>query len=129
MKRLLFAVILLLSITSSKAQSESYWNAVEINYKFNNTWSGWKTLEAPIFVILDFDAHRVVIHSNKIQIIDHAQLRHYSGKDYDLYTAVGTDSDYLSIELNLYLYKTFIVVKIIYPDYEYKYKIIPRPDN
>lgn len=129
MKRLLFVVILLLSITSSKAQSESYWNAVEINYKFDNIWSGWQTLETPIVVILAPDACRLVIYSNKIQIIDHAQLRHYSGKDYDLYTAIGTDSDYISIELSLYFYDNFIIVKIEYSNYEYKYKIIPRPDN
>ena len=122
MKKILIGLLLCISIVCS---AETYnFMASAINVRIPPTqWAGWR--ETNLSASWNLDNQQIIIFTEDAQIFDYITMLAFEGKDYTVYKAVATDTQYETIKLEIYVYKSGDnYIKILYPYLEYKYKLI-----
>lgn len=128
--RKLSIVALLILLVSNVAFTQSYYDeanleATEFAIKYKtSTYSSWVKMADPIKVYHNVDEHKIIIFSEVPQILDYGTLRSYDRGEWVQFVALATDTEYIDMEINLYLYKSgLIIIRLVYSDVEYKYKL------
>jgi hypothetical protein len=120
----LFVVLMMLTMLVSLSSAQSIYNAEKFAGRIvpNGQWSEWQNIE--VIVIWDFEAKRIIVKTVDPQIIDYNDLSKKRFSNHWVYSGYATDTNYLVIRLEIYLYDSgTTIIKIMYNDFEYKYRL------
>lgn len=124
MKKLLLVTMLL--VTSIVTQAEPLWyklNNVSSKVVSENVWSAWTSVS--INMTMDFERKRIVIYSQKIQVIDYVSFEPGVFDEGTTFSGLATDSNYKTVRITLFYYNSKrMLLKVSYSDFEYIYEIV-----
>ena len=127
MKKLLLALVLVLSMISASAQVK-YYRSITHRVCIGQDCSKWDP--SNIKMAWDFTNSQLVIYSKKTQIIDYKYWKTESSPGYKTYYMSGTDSNYQSITIILVAFpNNDAFVSIHYPEFYYVYEIVEIPET
>lgn len=116
MKKLLFIFTLFVVISTNVFSQEVFqYKAVEINYKVEKSnWTGW--YDTNILVEMIPATHKLVLYTDSPRIIDYGPVRQMDYKTYELIYTEGTDTEYDSVKVEWYFYKSGIIILKLYKE-------------
>lgn len=128
-KKMFIALILSIITIASAMASDKYYIATHYTIKASGKeFSDWKQTE--IAVVLDTTRKRIVIASNKEQIIDYTMFVKTEDSRSIRLTSAATDSHYQSIMITfITTINDSLYLLIEYDDYQYMYSLVDVSDQ
>lgn len=108
MKKILILVVLGVVLTTLNAQTNIFYRATSVNFKFENEWLGWQKTD----IILETYQNKIIIYSQIPQYIDLDIINGYRYYGYTLYKGIGY-KDNILVKVRMYYYDNKHIILII----------------
>jgi len=128
MKKIIFLLLVVFSTITVSAQ-ELWCRASKVKVANNDLKIvvPWKPVDMPVYI--DLLNQRIEIYSQKTQIIDFYDMMETPFSDGLMYSAYGTDTDYRTIYVVIFLFDSGITyLEVNYSDLHITYNLVPASD-